>query len=88
MAEGGAPVIVISPFYCGDDIWGRSAATKWRDAIEEVCLELSLPNVTYVNGLDLLGDASLLSADEVHPSIFGTRAIAERLLPIVKRVAQ
>ena len=36
-------------------------------------------NITYINGLDLLGDMSLLSADEVHPNIYGVQQIADRL---------
>ena len=41
-------------------------------------------NVTYVNGNDLLGDMSLISADYVHPNIYGAMQIAERLTPIMK----
>ncbi len=33
-----------------------------------------------INGLDLLGDMSLISADEVHPNIYGVQQIASRLL--------
>lgn len=40
-------------------------------------------NVTYINGLDLLGDMSLMSADEVHPNIYGVAQIAERITKIV-----
>ena len=73
------PVFVISPFYCNDDYfeWGRAA--KWRRLIEEIIQERKDANVTYINGLDLLGDMSLISADEVHPNIYGVQRIAERL---------
>ena len=43
-------------------------------------------NVTYINGLELLGDMSLISADEVHPNIYGVQQIAERLTRRLKEV--
>lgn len=35
--------------------------------------------MTYIDGLELLGDMSLISADEVHPNIYGVQQIADRL---------
>ena len=74
------PVIVISPFYhCGDDFDENRCAAKWRRLIEQVVNELDYPNVTYINGLDIIGDMSFMSADEVHPNIYGVQQIADRL---------
>ena len=73
------PVFVISPFYCHDDYEKQGRAALWRRLIEAVIRERKDPNVTYINGLDLLGDMSLISADEVHPNIYGVHGIAERL---------
>ena len=42
--------------------------------------------MTYIDGLDLLGSAHLLSADFVHPNIYGVNQIAERMTEIVKKV--
>lgn len=78
------PVYVISPFYCFDDYNNDGKAEKWRIAIEKVVHELNYANVTYINGLDLLGDMSLISADEVHPNIYGAAQIAERITKIIK----
>lgn len=72
-------VYVISPFYCRADYHGDDSANKWRAIIQEVVNELAFPNVEYVNGLDLLGEVSGLSADEVHPNIYGIQQIAERM---------
>lgn len=46
--------------------------------------KLNYNNVTYINGLDLLGDMSLISADQVHPNIYGVAQIAERITQIIK----
>ncbi len=77
-------VFVISPFYCFDDFNGVSKANDYRKIIEEIVRKASFENVKYINGLDLLGDMSLISADEVHPNIYGVQQIAERLTEIMK----
>ena len=79
----GKPVYVISPFYCSVDYHGHGLAAKWREIIQEEVQAAGYANVTYINGLDLLGDMSLLSADEVHPNIYGVQQIADRLAGIL-----
>ena len=78
------PIYVISPFYSDDDYNKNGNAEKWRRLIEDVINHLNYNNVTYINGLDLLGDMSLISADQVHPNIYGVAQIAERITKIVK----
>ena len=73
------PVVVVSPFFCGDDFHRHGDAAKWRRLLPVVLAELACPNVHFIDGLDLLGEMSLLSADEVHPSIYGMLQIADRL---------
>ena len=81
------PVIVISPFYhCGDDFDAAGHGNKWRRCIEQVVKDLNYSNVTYINGLDMIGDMSFMSADEVHPNIYGVQQIAERLTVCAKKV--
>ena len=87
-AEAGKPLIVVSPTYSSDDMEGGARAKAWRDALEDACRKLGSQNVVYVNGTDLLGDGSLLSADLVHPSIYGARQIGERLLKIAKELTK
>jgi len=84
------PVFVISPFYYyGDDFGEKKSAAKWRRLIEQVVRKLAYENVTYINGLDIIGDASTMSADEVHPNIYGVQQIAERLTGIIgERIGQ
>lgn len=77
-------VFVISPFYSSDDFNKKGRADNWRKIIPEICENLDFSNVTYINGNDLLGDMSLISADEVHPNIYGVAQIAERLTKIIK----
>lgn len=77
-------IYVISPFYSYDDYKNEGKAEKWRRIIEQVIKELKYANVTYINGLDLLGDMSLISADEVHPNIYGVAQIGVKLSEILK----
>ncbi len=78
-------VFVISPFYSDDDYKKRGRADNWRNIISEICANLQLANIVYINGNDILGDMSLISADEVHPNIHGVAQIAERLTNIIKK---
>ena len=76
------PIFVISPFYnCGDDFneEKRAGGERWRRLVGEITAKLNYPNVTYINGLDVLGDMSYMSADEVHPNIYGVQKIADVL---------
>jgi len=77
-------IFVISPFYSYDDYKNEGHSKKWRTLIEQIVNELNYSNVTYINGLDMLGDMSLMSADEVHPNIYGVAQIAERLEKVIK----
>ena len=79
------PVFVISPFYCNDDFSGGDKAENWRRIIPEICAKLAYKNVVYISGTDLLGDMSLISADAVHPNIYGVQQIADRLTAIIKK---
>ena len=74
------PVFVISPFYhCGDDFSPTKQADNWRRHIEAIVKKLNYENLTYINGLDVIGDMSYMSADEVHPNIYGVQRIADVL---------
>lgn len=79
-------VIVISPFYCYDDYKKMGEAEKWRYMIENIVKSLDLQNVTYINGLELLGSMTLISADEVHPNIYGVSQIADRLYEKINHI--
>jgi lysophospholipase L1-like esterase len=77
------PVFVISPFYCNVDFNNGVSADNWRRIIKEICEKLNFKNVTYICGTDILGDISLISADMVHPNIYGVNQIAERLGKVI-----
>lgn len=78
-------VYIISPFYCGDEYHGKKEPGIWRRIIKETVDRLAFENVTLINGLELLGNMTLLSADEIHPSIYGVQQIADRMTDILKR---
>lgn len=79
------PIYVISPFYSDDDYTNNGNADKWRILIEDVVNHLEYNNITYINGLDLLGDMSLISADQVHPNIYGVAQIAQRITDRIRK---
>lgn len=83
------PIFVISPFYhCGEDFDENDRTIVWRKIISEVVSNLDYKNVTYINGLDLLGDMTLISADFVHPNIYGVAQIADRLTEVMRKYIQ
>ena len=80
-------IFVISPFYyCGDDFDEKKHGDKWRRIIKKIVEEKAFPNVTYINGLDVIDNMSYMSADEVHPNIYGVQRIAEKMTEKIKSV--
>lgn len=78
-------IFVVSPFYyCGEDFDKDTKPKLWREIVEETITKLNFSNVTYINGLDVLGDMSYMSADEVHPNIYGMQKIADDITKIIK----
>ena len=74
------PVFVVSPFYYGgEDLRDSDAGNKWRRLIQEVVQRRGDANVTYINGLEVLDHIRYMSADEIHPNIYGQQRIAEVL---------
>ena len=81
------PVFVISPFYhCGDDFSTSGHAKRWRLLMGEIVTKLNYKNVTYINGFDVLDHMSYMSADEVHPNIYGVQRIADVLTSKMREV--
>lgn len=83
-------IFVISPFcYYGDDISNSENGKNWRRILKEIVQKLDSPFVTYINGMDVIGDSSLyISADEVHPNIYGCLKIAEVLTDKIRAVIE
>lgn len=82
-------IFAVSPIYCWDDYNVGKQSALWRDQIENIVKYCNYPNVTYINGLDLIGNMSFISADQVHPSIYGIKKIAENMTRyITKRVEE
>ena len=80
----GKKVFFISPVYNYDDYEKTGKSEKWRRIIASECDRIDSGNVVYVNGLELLGSMDLISADFVHPNIYGVNLIAEKLTKIVR----
>jgi lysophospholipase L1-like esterase len=80
-------VFVISPFYyCGDDFKKDDRAKIWRNILRQTVNSLGYKNVTYIDGKEVLDGPEYMSADEVHPNIYGVARIAEVLTERIKSV--
>ena len=83
------PIFVISPFYhCGDDYDPEDRARKWRRMIGEIVEQTKYPNVTYINGFEILDHPRYMSADEVHPNIYGVQRIADLLTEKIRGILE
>lgn len=80
------PVFVISPFYCCDDYDGQGRAAAWRETLAAVTGELGYKNVTYIPGDSVLSDMRGISADLVHPSVYGIARIADTVEAQMRKV--
>ena len=81
----GKKIYLISPFYSNNDYYRLGDGDRWREMMERLVKERRDPNVTYFDGLSLLGNMSFLSADEIHPNIYGVQEIADRLKNLIGR---
>jgi hypothetical protein len=81
-------IFFISPIFCNDDMGENRKAARWREVVGEEVLRHASDCVHYINGLELLGDASGLSCDYVHPSPMGidriTRVLTEKISTFIK----
>lgn len=79
------PVFVISPFYhCGEFFNENDNTKAWRRIIPQVACRLGYENVTYISGLGILDNMSYISADQVHPNIYGVQRIADVMTEILR----
>ena len=75
-----APILAIDVFGTRTSEASRKTAEKYRAIVRRVVAELALPNVAYVNGLDLLPNGKELSSGGVHPTPAGHALIAKGIL--------
>ena len=59
---------------------GSDKPSEFRKVVERVVGEFNSPYVHYICGADILDGPWGLSADPVHPSPLGVRAIADGLI--------
>ena len=64
-------------------------AGRYRKVLARVVAEIGCPNVTYVNGLDLLpNDTEISLGGGLHPTSAGHRLIAENILERFRRIKE
>ena len=79
------PVFVVSPFYYGAELLDNCYhGRKWRKLLKLITEELNLPNVTYIDGLDCIDNISYMSADTIHPNIYGVMKISDKITDVLK----
>ena len=59
---------------------GRACAARFREIVKRTVKELALPNVTYVNGLEIIPDDVEICTGGAHPTPKGHEIIAKGLL--------
>ncbi len=79
------PVFAVSLIYTSQDFSGEEQPKIWREEIEKAVRASDCPNVTYVDGLSLVGDISFISADEVHPGVYGIEELAKNMTEIIDK---
>lgn len=80
-----AKIFAIDVFYCHDDVVGGGKAAAFRKIVRRVTEELQLPNIVYVNGLDILPDGTYLTDGLVHPAPRGVRLMADNLVSVIRQ---
>lgn len=75
-----ARILVTDIFGNRMDASGKAVAARFREIVRRVVGALSLPNVRYANGLDLLPDGTGISVGSLHPAPDGHRRIATGIL--------
>ncbi len=76
----GKPVYAVSPFYhCREDFDPGDRTYRWRELMREITDRLALPNLTCIDGRSVLDGMAWISADRVHPNIYGVQKIADEL---------
>lgn len=78
-------VFCIDLFYCGAEFDGNPVVAQKREIVRKTVARLALPNTVYINGTTLLSGIHGLSADMVHPNVYGCREIAANLAKIMKQ---
>ena len=77
-------IFCIDIFYTHSDFMKNGRAEMFRSIMRETLAELNLKNTVYINGLDILGTVTGLSADLIHPSCTAIPAMAENLARIIR----
>ena len=77
------PIFAVSLIYTSEDYKGVRQPLIWREEIEAAVNRLKFPNVAYINGLDLARNMSFISADEIHPGVYGIQEIAKNMTKII-----
>ena len=78
-------IFCIDMVYSEFDLKGDIKAAEFRKALKTAVEELRFDNTVYINGLTLMDSPKGLSADLVHPSVWGCREIAQNLCKIIKK---
>ena len=86
--SAGKPVVVISHFRHSRDLHGAGGAAEneaFIGALQEICRELQCEHLYYLDGREVLEDFTWLSADMIHPSIYGHAMMGRNLADWIRK---
>jgi len=78
-------IFCIDMVYSEFDLIGDQKATEFRNTLKKAVEDLHFENTVYINGLTLMDSPKWLSADLVHPSVWGCQEISDNLSKIIKK---
>jgi lysophospholipase L1-like esterase len=68
------------------DLEGNPKVHEFRSVVRNIVERLRQPKLVYLSGTELFSDASLLSADLVHPSAAGQELIAANMAAWIRKI--
>ena len=88
-AHSGKKIFCIDVFYMIYDLIPKDGTEgkqqQFRNILKDVVSKLKLPDVVYINGLDLLSGSYGLSEDGTHPNARGMEEISANLVKIMEK---
>lgn len=87
----GKPVVVISHFRHSRDLPGAGGAEEneaFITALQEICRQLQCENLYYLDGREALEDYTWLSADMIHPSIYGHAMMGRKIADWIRKTVK
>lgn len=84
MCKRGKPVILTGFFHSRNSMAGYDKVDEFNDVLKSIMEIHNLPNLTYIDGTEIMTSSEYLSRDLVHPSDLGHIRMGEILSNIIR----